>query len=68
MKSFRLGAIARLCVYAFAALVLTACASAPPRQTYNREANSTIKSISVLPMRESKPTVMMMNHPGRSSA
>lgn len=64
MKSLRPGAIARLCVCAFIALVLTACASAPPRQTYNREANSAIKSISVLPMRESKPTVMMMNHPG----
>ncbi len=64
MKHLRPGAIARATVILFAACLLSACVSAPPRQTYNREANSTIKSIAVLPMRQSKPAVTMMNHPG----
>ena len=66
MKHLRPGAIARATVFLFAACLLSACVSAPPRQTYNREANDAIKSISVLPMRESKPGIMMMNHPGAS--
>lgn len=64
MYSPRSGAIARLSALLFVACVLSACVSAPPRQTYNRDANSAIKSIAVLPMRKSEPGVMMMNHPG----
>jgi len=59
-------AVARLWVCFAVALLMTGCVSAPPRQTYNREANSTIKTIAVLPMRRSEASVMMMNHPGAS--
>lgn len=54
----------RLVLLLTAMLSLTACVSAPPRQTFNREAYGDVKSIVVLPMRDSKPGVMMMNHPG----
>ncbi len=46
-----------------ALLTLTACATAPPQQSYNRAANSQIKTIRVLPMRESE-TGLFFNSPG----
>lgn len=64
MHHFHPRAIARLSACALLLAVLVGCASAPPRQTYNREANTAVTSIAVLPMRRSKPAVMMMHHPG----
>lgn len=45
---------------------LAACAGLPPHQTYNREANATIKTIQVLPMRETEVSLMLLNNPAAS--
>lgn len=45
---------------------LSACVSAPPKQAYNREANSAIKRIDVLPVRNTEVHVDILNHPGYS--
>jgi hypothetical protein len=44
-------------------LALTACAGLPKQQTYNREANASIKTIAVLPMRETELQLMLLNSP-----
>ena len=46
--------------------LLTACAGLPPQQTYNREANAAIKTIQVLPMRESEVSLILLNNPAAS--
>ncbi|HEY4542299.1 MAG TPA: hypothetical protein VIG66_08005 [Noviherbaspirillum sp.] len=43
---------------------LTGCVSKPQRQALNRAAAPQLKSITVLQMRPSEPTVMIMNNPG----
>lgn len=57
-------AAARLLVCFALASLLTACVSAPPRQSFNRDAHVGLKSIAVLPMRASEPQVLIMNNPG----
>jgi hypothetical protein len=57
-------AAARLCLCLALALLLTACVSTPPRQSFNRDANVGLKSIAILPMRTSEAQVMIMNNPG----
>jgi hypothetical protein len=52
-----------LCAFA---VILTACAGLPPQQTYNREANASIKTIQVLPMRETEVSLMLLNNPASS--
>jgi hypothetical protein len=64
MNRLQSGAIARLCACVSILLLVTACVTTPPRQAYNREANSQTKSISVLPARASEPQVLIMNNPG----
>ena len=54
-----------LALCAFAAL-LSSCAGLPPQQTYNREANASIKTIQVLPMRETEVSLMLLNNPAAS--
>lgn len=46
------------------AALLSGCVSAPQRQSLNRAAVPELKSITVLPMRASEPTVVIMNNPG----
>ena len=47
-------------------LSLAACAGLPKQQTYNRDANTAIKTIVVLPMRESETQLMLLNNPAAS--
>lgn len=47
-----------------ALLALIGCASLPPQQSYNRDANQHIKTIAVLSMRETEAGVFIMNNPG----
>lgn len=53
-----------LATIVLSATFLSGCVSAPQRQSLNRAAVPELKSITVLPMRESEPTVMIMNNPG----
>ncbi|QBB69150.1 hypothetical protein ELE36_01450 [Pseudolysobacter antarcticus] len=46
--------------------MLAACVSAPPKQAYNREANTTIKRIDILPMPNSEVGLDILNNPGYS--
>jgi hypothetical protein len=46
--------------------MLAACVSAPPKQAYNREANTTIKRIDILPMPNSEVGLDILNNPGNS--
>lgn len=54
-----------LLLCAFVAL-LSSCAGLPPQQTYNREANASIKTIQVLPMRETEVSLLLLNNPAAS--
>ncbi len=47
-------------------LLMAGCASLPPQQSFNRQASQDIKTIAVLPMRETEPNVFILNNPGLS--
>lgn len=55
----------RLSALLVAASIVSGCVSAPPRQSYNRAAQA-VKTIVVLPMRQSTADVVIMNNPGYS--
>lgn len=60
--------ISKIRALAFSAtmLVLASCASLPPQQAYNRDVNQSIKTIAILPMRETEVSLMMLNNPASS--
>ncbi len=51
---------------ALIALSLAGCVSLPPQQSYNKEANQSIKTIQVLQMPQTEPGVFIKNNPGGS--
>ena len=56
--------ILRALIIAACALILGACVSAPKQQAYNRELNSSIKRIHILPMPNEKLQLFIFNNPG----
>lgn len=46
--------------------ILSACVSLPPQQSYDKQSNQSIKKIKVLQMRETEPSVFILNNPGAS--
>lgn len=51
---------------AFSFLILTGCATGPQQRAYDKTANSSLKSIEVLPMRHSEIDLFIFNNPGYS--
>ena len=56
----------RVLTLAFVLMLLSACAGMPKQQTYNRDANASIRKIAVLPMRETELQLMLLNNPAAS--
>lgn len=58
--------IFRTTLLSAALIMLSACAGLPQHQSYNREANQAIKTIEVLPMRETEVSLLLLNNPAAS--